>query len=271
MRFCVGALLILSSLQAAEKLTIDQAIDHHELSDLQFSPDGKRVAFNVQEPPTATKPAQRVTGGGWHFHDLDWLADGKRLVATGTEHPADERRGLERICSIEIDGGKIEELVAPKGPFQRVRVSPKGDSAAFVASPEDGPEAQDLWVLPLDSRKPRNLTGPMKDRPVIAFQWMNDSDFAVLFHNGFHTELVATGGAQRWLVSDDSLDVSAFAVSPQGKVVYVAESAIAPQELWADGKVVSHFNDGLKAAALERPELFRYQSFDGTPVEAALL
>src|SRR5207248_587615 len=67
-----------------------------------------------------------------------------------------------------------------------------------------------------------------------------------------------------------SLDVSAFTVSSQGKVVYVAESAIAPQELWADGKVVSHFNDGLKATGLERPELFRYQSFDGTPVEAAL-
>src|SRR5215468_203174 len=59
MRLCSTALLLLSSVYAADKLTIDQAIDHRELSDLQFSPDGKHVAFCVQEPPTATKTAQR--------------------------------------------------------------------------------------------------------------------------------------------------------------------------------------------------------------------
>ena len=59
MRFCLAALRFLSSVHAAGKLTIDQAIDHRELSDLQFSPDGRRVALNVQDPPTATRPAQR--------------------------------------------------------------------------------------------------------------------------------------------------------------------------------------------------------------------
>ena len=388
-----AALLLLTCVHAADKLTLDQAIDHRELSDLQFSPDGKHVAFCVQEPPTATKTAQRhiwmfdtdtrtlrqwtnstktehtprwspdgttlaflsdreentqiwtmaanggeaiklttgknaieafrwsrdgkqiaflaaeprsaeeekkqkdqddarvvdvdrkptrvwivdiaskaakkITSGTWNFHDLDWI-DGKRLLAIGTEHPADERRGLERLTSIDVEGGAIEPIHAPRGPFGRIRVSPGGSTVAFVGSPEDGPEAHDLFTLPISARQSKNLTGTMKDRPVLGFQWMNDADFAVLFQNGFHTELVATGGTQRWLVSDDSLDVSTFAVSPQGKVVYVAESAVTPQELWADGKVVSHFNDGLKAAALERPELFRYQSFDGTQIESAL-
>jgi len=393
MRLCATALLLLGCLHGADKLTIDQAIDNRELSDLQFSPDGKRVAFCVQEPSTATKTAQRhiwvfdtgthelrqwtnsakaehtprwspdgktlaflsdreentqiwtmpadggeasklttgkngvenfrwsrdgkqiaflapepktadeekkekdkddarvvdvdrkparlwvidtasksakrLTTGTWNFHDLDWI-DSKRVMAVGKEHPADERRDLDRIVSIEVETGKTEELLAPKGPFGRIRVSPNGGAVAFVGSPEDGPESQDLFTLPLDSKARKNLTGPMKDRPVLAFQWVNDSDFAALFHNGFHTELVATGGTQRWLVSDDSLDVSAFAMSPQGKVVYVAESAVAPPELYADGKAVSHFNDALRAAPLEKPELFRYQSFDATPIEAAL-
>jgi len=393
MRLSITAFVFLAALHAAGPLPIDKALDIRELSDLQFSPDGKRVAFTVQEPP-ATKPAQRhiwvyetgshelyqwtnsskseqtprwspdgrtlaflsdredsmqiwlmpvsggeaikltsaknsvetfrwsrdgkqiaflapdprtadeekkqrdqddarvidvdrkptriwiaevrtktvkrVTSGPWHFRDLEWMPDGKHLLASGTDQPAVERRGMERLYSVAIEDGKMEQILAPKGPFQRIQVSPQGTSVAFVSSPEDGPSAQDLFLLPLDTRIPRNLTGPIKDRPVTQFQWLDDSGLAALFNSGFHTDLTAVGATPRKLVSDDSLEVSAFSVSPEGAVVYVAQSAAVPPELWANGKVVSHFNDALAAAGLERPELYRYQTFDGTGIEAAL-
>lgn len=394
MRFLPTALLCVCALQAAGRLTIDQAIDIREPADLQSSPDGKRVAFTVQEPPAPTKPAQRhiwmlqtdsrelrqwtnsaksehtprwspdgrtlaflsdredttqiwlipadggeavklttgknaietfrwspdgkriaflatdprtaeeekkqkdqddarvidvdrkpsriwtvdlathaakaLTTGPWTFRDLEWLPDGRRILAAGNDRPADEHRGLERLCAVTLDSGKVEEILRPKGPFARLQVSPDGASVAFVSSPEDGPTAQDLFVLRLDSRTARNVTGPLKDRPVMWHQWLDNSQLAALFNTGFHTELNAVGAAPRRLVTDDSLDISAFAVSRQGAVAYVAESAAVPPEVWFDGRAVSHFNDALKAAGLQPAELYRYASFDGTPIEAAL-
>ncbi len=393
MRCFVGALLC-SALAYAAGLTIDQAIDVREPADLQFSPDGRFVAFTVQEPPTVSRPAQRhiwllttaanevrqwtssarsehtprwspdgrtlaflsdredttqiwllsmdggeatkltsgknavesfrwspdgkriaflatdprsaeeekkqkdqddarvidldrkpsriwtievasqavrsITSGPWTFREIEWLPGGESLLATGTDRPSDEHRGLERLCRIALADGKVETLLVPKGPFGRLQVSQDGKTLAFVSSPEDGPAAQDIFLMPLATHEPKNLTGPIKDRPVLGYQWLNGSELAALFNNGFHTELDAVGAAPRRLVSGDALDISAFTVSRQGKVAYVAESAAAPPELFFEDRPVSHFNSALKSAGLAPAELFRYASFDGTPIEAAL-
>ena len=395
MRLRLTALALLASpglVCAAERLTIEKALEVRELTDLQFSPDGKRVAFTVQEPPSgktsqrhiwvydlaidelrqwtysaksehmprwsphgemlaflsdredssqiwlmpvsggesrkltsaknsiesfhwsrdgkriaylatdpkteaeekkekdqedakvidadrkpvrawtvdvATKAVKRETNGPWMLRDLDWMPDGKHLLAVATDRAAEERR-TERIYLVSLDSGAMEEILAPKGPFQKIQVSPGGDAFAFVASAGDGPTAHDLFTCRLDRRVPKNVSGPVQDRPVLGFQWLNELEIAAVFANGLHTELNAVGAKARKLVSDDSLNISSFAVSPAGSVVYVAESAAVLPELWANGKAVSHFNDAFREVPLERPELFRYQSFDGTPIEAAL-
>ena len=393
MRLLVSAFLCAAALHAAG-LTVDQAIDIREPSDLQFSPDGRFVAFTVQEPPTASKPAQRhvwvldtasrevrqwtnsshsestprwspdggtlaflsdredtmqiwllpagggealkltsgknavstyhwspdgkriaflaaeprtadeekkqkdqddarvidvdrkpvriwtvdvagkavkqVTAGAWEFREFEWLRDGSGFLASGTDRPTDEHRGRERLCRVALADGKVEVLLAPKGPFGRVQIAAGGATAAFVSSPEDGPTPQDLYLMPLATREPKNLTGTIKDRPVMAYQWQNDSELAALFNNGFHTELDAVGGTPRKLVADDALDISAFTVSKQGKVAYVAEAAAVPPELFFEGKPVSHFNDALKGCGLVAAQFYTYASFDGTPIEAAL-
>ena len=265
---------------------------------LRWSPDGKRIAFLATDPRTdaeerkqrdqddarvidvdrkpvrvwtvdvATKAVKPVTSAPWMLRDIEWMPDGKRLVAIATDQPAVERR-TERLFSVSLDGGKLEELLAPKGPFQRIQVAPGGGAVGFVSSPGDGPTAQDLFVLQPGQSAAKDLTGALKDRPVLQFQWIGNSELAALFSNGFHTELDNVGEAPRKLVSDDSLDVSSFAVSQAGKVAYIAESAVVLPELWFDGKQVSHFNN-FDNVTLVKPELFRYQSFDGLAIEAAL-
>jgi dipeptidyl aminopeptidase/acylaminoacyl peptidase len=100
---------------------------------------------------------------------------------------------------------------------------------------------------------------------------MKDGQIAALFQIGFHTELDAAGEKKRKLVTADSLDVSQFAVSQTGTVAYVAESSAVLPELFVEGKVVSHLNDGFAGVTLQKAEIYTYPSFDGAPIEAALI
>jgi len=242
--------------------------------------DGDRRPVRAWTVDVATKAVKRITSGPWNLHEIAWLPDGKRLVAIATDRPADDRR-TERLYSVALDDGRMDEILAPPGPLGKIQVNPRGGAVAFVSSPGDGPTAQDLFVLPLDGKSPpdgkspKNLTGANMDRPVLSFQWMGadrtgNADIATLFENGFHTELDAAGEKRRKLIADDSLDVSQFTVSQAGAVAYVAESAAVLPELFVEGKPVSHFNDGFQGVGLQKAELYRYRSFDGTPIEAAL-
>jgi dipeptidyl aminopeptidase/acylaminoacyl peptidase len=265
----------------------------------KWSRDGKKIAFLAAEPRTdeeekkqrdgddakvidfdhkpvriwtvdvSTRAVKRETGGAYAVREFEWMPDGKQFLAVATDHPASDVPHMDRIYRVS-DDGKFTELLAPKAPFRGLQISPDGASVAFVMSAADGPQAHDLFIAPIDLRNPKNITGATKDRPVLNFQWLSNSELATLFANGFHGELETVGGPARKLVSDDSMDVTQFAVNRQGAVVYVAETASVLPELWADGKPVSHFNDGFANISLQKAELYRYQSFDGTPIEAAL-
>ena len=270
----------------------------NSVESFHWSPDGSRIAYLATDPKTSdeekkqkdqddarvidvdrkpvrawtvdvpTKATHRITAGPWNLRDIEWMPDGKRLIAVATDRPADDRR-TDRLYSVAIEDGRVEELLNPPGPIGRIQVDPSGATVAYNSSPGDGPTAQDLFLLPLDTKNPRNLTGPAMDRPVLSFQWMADGEIAALFQNGFHTELNAIR-KRRKLVTDDSLDVSQFTVSPAGAVAYVAESASVLPELFVEGKAVSRFNEAFRNVAIQKPELYRFRSFDGTEVEAAL-
>jgi dipeptidyl aminopeptidase/acylaminoacyl peptidase len=271
----------------------------NSVQNFKWSHTGNEIAFMAQEPRTeeedkkqragddervidsappsrvwtvdvASKAVKQITKGTWAVRDFDWTPDGKRFVASATDHPNDEHPGLERIYGISLDDGSFQAILTPKGPFRDVRLSPDGKSLAFLSSPEDGPGAHDLFVYSFESKNARNLTGPIKDRPVTQFEWINNADLAVLFSNGFHTELDAVNGGLRKLVRDDSLDVSHFAIGKDGAVAYTAESSSKLPEVFADGKVVTHLNDAFDNVALAKAELFSYKSIDGWPIEAAL-
>ena len=253
---------------ASEARTVEEEKKQREQDDARVI-DLDRKPVRAWTVDVATKAAQRITSGPWDLREIEWLPDQKRLLAVATDRPADDRR-TERLFSVTLEDGRMEQILAPAGPFSRIQVNPRGDAVAYVCSPADGPTAQDLFVLPLDTRAPMNLTGGNKDRPVLSFQWMSDGGIGTLFANGFHTELGVAAGKARKLVTDDSLDVSQFTVSQTGAVAYVAESSAVLPELFVEGKVVSHFNDGFRGVTVQKGEIYTYKSFDGTPIEAAL-
>lgn len=264
----------------------------------RWSPDSKRIAYLTTDPKTdadekkakdfddgrvidrdnkparlwtidvAAKTVHAETKGDWVVRDLDWMPDGNRLLIVATDRPHVDAH-TNRIFLLGLNGGAMDQVLAPRGPFHNVKVAPGGASFAFIGARMDGPGAHDLFVCRFDNHAAKNITAEI-DRPVGSYEWMNESDVAVLFQNGFHTELNAVGSKQRKLIQDDSVDPAGFTLNVRGKVAYMAGTAVRLHELWVDGKQVTHLNEQWADVPLAKPEFFRYKSFDGMPIEAAL-
>jgi len=265
----------------------------------RWSPDSKKIAYLASDPKTdaeekkskefddprvidrddkhsrlwtvdvGSKQVHQETRDPWALHEIEWMPDGKRLLVVATDKPAVESN-TSRIFLLSLEGDRMDEVLTPRGPFHGIKVAPNGGAFAYVGARSDGPQPHDLFRCSFSDHLPRNLTGETIDRPVTNYEWINDSDIAVEFLNGFHTELNALGSKPHKLVTDDSVDPQSFALDGRGHVAYVAGNASSLAELYVEGKRVTHFNDALDGISVAKPEFFRYKSFDGLPIEAAL-
>jgi dipeptidyl aminopeptidase/acylaminoacyl peptidase len=272
----------------------------------EWSPDGKSIAFLAPDAKTedeekkekdkddakvvdkddkharlwilnvATGETRALTKPNWNFDELAWLPSGDRVVAKGTDHPESDQY-TERVFSVLIADGTMKELVKPPGPFGEMRVAPDGKTISYVGPREDGPEPHDLMLLPVAAHAARNLTGANLDRPVEDYHWQKDGSVVLLAANGFSNLLVSysADGARHDLTPSPAA-AGSFAVSANGEIALVSQSATQPQEVWlwdqkGAARQMSHLNDSWKQYTLSEPEFFQYKSFDGTEIQAALL
>ena len=272
----------------------------------EWSPDGKSIAFLAPDAKTeeeekkekdkddakvvdkdekharlwilnvSTGETWALTKPNWNFDELAWLPAGDRVVAKGTDHPESDQY-TERIFSVQVADGAMKELVKPLGPFGEMRVAPDGKTISYVGPREDGPEPHDLMLLPVTAHAARNLTGASLDRPVQDYHWEKDGSVVLQAANGFSNLLVtySTDGARHDLAPAPG-PAGSMAVTGSGEIAFVSQGATQPQEVWvwdqkSAPKQVTHLNDSWKQYALSEPESFKYKSFDGTEIQAALL
>ena len=225
----------------------------------------------------ATSEAKALTDSKWEMSELAWLPTGDRIVVSATDHPESDQE-THRIFSISLPDGSRRLIFAPHGPFADLRVSPDGFTVSYVGSRVDGPSPHDLMLLDIGKRATRNLTGASLDRAVSEHRWMKDGSMLALYADGFRHKLLGFSpqGMSINPTNPPSGNVSAFTVADSGDLVFVGQSATTPPELWLwDQKnppqQVSHLNDSWKQFTLRAPELYKYKSFDGLEIEAALL
>jgi dipeptidyl aminopeptidase/acylaminoacyl peptidase len=272
----------------------------------EWSPDGKTIAFLAPDIKTeeeekkekdkddarvvdkdekharvwilevASGEARALTKPEWNFDELAWLPSGDRVVVKGTDHPESDQY-TERIFSVQVSDGTMKEMVKPLGPFGEIRVAPDGKTISYVGSREDGPEPHDLMLLPVTAHAARNLTGLSLDRPVEDYHWAKDGSVVLEAANGFSNLLVtySADGARHDLAPTPGPG-GAMALTAGGEIAFVSQSATRPQEIWlwdqkSAPKQVTHLNDAWSHYALSKPEIYKYKSFDGTEIEAALL
>jgi dipeptidyl aminopeptidase/acylaminoacyl peptidase len=228
----------------------------------------------------AAKSERAVTPENLAVSELSWFPDGKLLAVVATDHPESDRN-TERIFSVAVSApdpkSAMLELLAPVGPFGDLQVSPGGNTISFIGSRQDGPSPHDLFLLPLGMPAAKNLTAIGLDRAVFACHWQKDGSLVLLAADGFSRKLVRynSGGAREDIALPDVMP-SSFALSDRGALAFVGENSVEPQELWlaAPGqqpKAFPNFNKSFPTTALGRPEIYKYKSFDGVEIEAALL
>ena len=276
------------------------------VSEVAWSPDGKSIAFLAPDPKTeleekkikekddahildredkqarlrvidlATKKERVLTEPTWRVEDLAWMPDGQSIVVQATNHPFSDRF-TDRLYSVTVQDGKIREMLATTGPFANLRISPDGKFVAIIGSREDGPEPSDLLILPVGLGVAKNLTGASLDREVNHFEWAKDGSIVAVYAEGFKSKFTTyLGEGERKALPDPPVNPGAFSLSATGEIAFVGETTTTMQELWlvdANGKTeqVSHVNDGFRQYAIVPQDYYRYKSFDGLEIEAALL
>jgi dipeptidyl aminopeptidase/acylaminoacyl peptidase len=277
------------------------------VSKFEWSPDGKGMAFVAPDAKTdaeekkekdkddarvadkdekrarlwlvevATGETRALTKASWEVDEVAWAPGGEQLYVKATERPeSDQNTGA--IYSVAVSDGTAKKMLAPRGPFGELRVSPNGSTVSFVGSREDGPEPHDLELLAINGRAARNLTGASLDRPVEDYHWEKDGAVVMVAANGFGNLFVKYGAdGVRQDLGVSPMPSGGVATSGDGEIAYVSQNGTTPQEVWAwDRKSaaavqISHLNDAWKQVTLSTPEYYKYKSFDGVEIEAALL
>ena len=165
-------------------LTPEASLNLRNMSDLQFSPDGNRLAFVVTEPAKGEQRARHIwlydkgsgvvrqfTFSAKSESNPRWSPDGKELAFLSN------RDGDQQVYRMRADGGEGSAVTKGKRTVKGFEWSPDGKQVAFLA-PDAKTESEEkrekdkddahvvdredkqarLWILNLGSSEARALT-----------------------------------------------------------------------------------------------------------------
>ena len=225
--FLLGVVLLAAAGPARAQLTPEQALDRKQLSDVRYSPDGRRVAFAVAEPmhgatpntnlwvcDTRTKEVRRFTSSTKTDRSPRWSPDGKTLAFLSN-------RGEEtQIHLLSLEGGDARPLTTGKNPVTEFAWSPDGKQIAFLA-PE--PKTDDEERREKDKDDAHVVDTADKLRRL----WVAD----------------AQSGAVRQ-VTKGAWETRSIEWGPDGKTIYAIATDRPHADQWLDRIVAISASDG---------------------------
>jgi tricorn protease len=142
------------------------------ISELQLSPDGKKVAFIVRGEVFAASAADggdaaRVSNSSAEEYQVMWAPDSRRLIYVS------DRDGTPHLFLYDFNSNTETQLTRDAADDSTPRFSPDGKSLAFIRG------AKELRVMDLAGRKERVVVTAFFERPPIIadrpYVWSPDS------------------------------------------------------------------------------------------------
>jgi dipeptidyl aminopeptidase/acylaminoacyl peptidase len=138
-----------------------------------------------------------------------------------------------------------------------------------------GPDARDLFVGTISQDNLRDISAP-PDRAVAEVKWHDQPAIWIRVIDGFRDRLWRLSQKGSPVPIDLPLSVESFDVSRDGVLVYAGGDFDHLSDLYLrakDGSIrqLTHVQEGWDNIRLASTTLFQTKSFDGTPIESALM
>jgi dipeptidyl aminopeptidase/acylaminoacyl peptidase len=245
--------LFAATAAASSPLTIEDYVAMPTLGSVEFSPDGKRIAYVVTRADLTKsswdsdvwlidadgRNGFQLTRGPRSDSSPRWSPDGRRIAFLS------DRDGLTGLYVIEVGGGEAMRLTDEKTTIRAFEWSPDGKSIAFIRTDRrtaeeerradekddarvvgEGVRHAQLHVIDVDTKQVRQLTkGPFTvwslswspDGKQIAFDRAAGSGLDAMYQTDIYLVSVE-GGEARPLVVRDGLERNPK-FSPDGKSI----------------------------------------------------
>lgn len=228
-----------------------------------------------------TRRTTSVVPGSMTISDLDWSPDSKSIAFTARPTPKADDGSISDIYIVSADGkGSPRRLHENAGPDSNPKWSPDGKVIAFTSRPTTGTIGiEHLHVVSADGTGARRLTQDF-DSEVRNVVWSKDGT-SLLFQSGARTNshiysVSTSGGAVRQITTQDGT-ISDFSVSPAGRLAFVRSDLLNPPEVFAaalgsaDPVRLTDHNSFTKKLALGKTEITKWKSTDGMEIEGILV
>ena len=262
----------------------------------RWSPDGRSIAYLAKDDISPPKDGPQVadregdlarlwildlnTGrtrrlgfDGWQIDDFQWR-DSTHLLLQANNQPRTEEF-TDALYTISILGGAPAHLASPPQPFESPLLSPDGKTYAFLSTTRSGPSPRDLFIAPFGGTAARDVSSTL-DRTIVDMEWKSPNAIWLLVDDGFYGRLMEStpGGSSRRI--DLPLSVIGFDIARNAEVVFAAGDFTHLAEIYVrspDGHVrqLTHLAAESNGIQLSPARIFTTRSFDGLPIEAALI
>jgi dipeptidyl aminopeptidase/acylaminoacyl peptidase len=212
----------------------------------------------------ATNHLTQITPTDVYVYEYEWTPDGQAWAATAAHGAGDANWYVARLYRVSAQTGEMREIYRPKLQIAEPRVSPDGQSVAFIEGlmSDEGSTGGDIHIVPITGGAARNLTRNLKASPY-ALAWTTP-DYITFAENvdgnsGFGSVNVKNSAVQTlWTGEETAVPLGAAWLPGQSyasdKLItaIARQSASAPPEVWSgpigNWKQLTHLNDGIKPA-----------------------
>lgn len=267
------------------------------VTSFHWSPDGRSIAYLAKEdsaPPSESGPqvadrendlsrlwvtdlasgtTRNVGKAGFRIDEFQWQNSTQILIVATDQPRVEEHKDV--VYRVDVNNSTVTLVSRPPQPFRALSVSPDGKQFAVRSTRVSGPDPRDLFVGTIDRDDLRDISAP-PDRSIAEVKWRNQSAIWVRVVDGFRNRIWRLSLKGAPVPIDLPLSVDSFDVSRDGVLVYAGGDFDHLSELYIKDKngsirQLTHVQEDWNNTRLASTITFQTKSFDGTPIESALM